>query len=98
MPFAHAQPPPSLCAALEEEDMANTCTHCSRVNPAGAAYCYFDGSSLNRQGGPQNIGAQQFPSPFIFPSGRSCRSFDQLALACQQEWPAAVQMLQGGFL
>ena len=78
--------------------MANTCTHCSRVNPPGAAYCYFDGSSLNRQGGPQNIGAQQFPSPFVFPSGRSCRSFDQLAVACQQEWPAAVQMLRGGFL
>ena len=78
--------------------MATTCTHCSRVNPSGAAYCYFDGSSLNRQGGPQNIGSQTFPAPFVFPGGRSCRSFDQLAVACQEEWPAAVQMLRGGYL
>ncbi len=78
--------------------MANTCAHCSRVNPPGAAYCYYDGASLNRQGGPQNIGSQPFPTPFVFPSGRPCRSFDQLALACQEEWPAAVQMLRQGHL
>jgi hypothetical protein len=76
--------------------MALTCSQCSRVNPPGASYCYFDGSSLNRQGGPQNIGSQQFPTPFKFPSGRSCRSFDQLAQGCQEEWAAAVKLLRSG--
>jgi hypothetical protein len=76
--------------------MSNTCTHCSRVNPPGAEYCYFDGSSLNRQDGPQNIGSRPFPAPFVFPGGRACRSFDQLAVACQEDWPAAVDLLRDG--
>ncbi|HYT87535.1 MAG TPA: hypothetical protein VEL76_02345 [Gemmataceae bacterium] len=80
--------------------MANTCAHCSRVNPAGAAYCYFDGSALGRADGaaPQNIGSQAFPTPFVFPSGKTCPNFDQLALACQQDWTAAVELLKGGIL
>jgi hypothetical protein len=79
--------------------MANTCAHCSRVNPPGASYCYFDGSSLNHHAGagPQNIGSQPFPAPFVFPSGRACKSFDQLALGCMHEWPDAVKMLRDGF-
>src|SRR5262245_45180497 len=81
--------------------MAHTCTKCSRVNPDEAIYCYFDGIPLNGHGrarGPIAIGAQPFPSPFVFPSGRTCRSFDELALACQQEWDAARDLLQQGFL
>ena len=72
--------------------MSHTCTKCSRVNPDEAIYCYFDGIPLNglgRAGGPVAVGAQLFPNPFVFPSGRTCRSFDELAIACQEEWPAA---------
>ncbi len=76
--------------------MAITCAHCSRVNPAEAAYCYHDGSALRSGGGPRNIGAQEFPAAFVFPSGRTCRTFDQLALACQNDWAAAVALLSAG--
>ena len=57
--------------------MAITCAHCSRVNPAEAAYCYFDGSALNSHagGGPVNVGSVRFPAPFIFPTGRSCGTY-----------------------
>jgi hypothetical protein len=80
--------------------MVQTCTRCSRVNPSGAAYCYFDGTSLGGggQGGPVAIGARPFPSPFVFPTGRTCRSFDELARACQDEWPTARDLLEKGYL
>src|SRR5262245_6782493 len=81
--------------------MPHTCAKCSRVNPDDALYCYFDGIALNgqgRAGGPLTIGAQAFATPFIFPSGRTCRSFDELARACQEEWNAARELLRQGFL
>src|SRR5215467_5455837 len=81
--------------------MSHTCTKCSRVNPDEAIFCYFDGMPLNglgRAGGPVAIGAQAFPSPFVFPSGRSCRSFNELALACQEEWTPARELLHKGYL
>ena len=68
--------------------MVQTCTRCSRANPAEAAYCYFDGIALGshpHNGGPVAVGAQAFVTPFVFPTGRACRSFDELALACQEE-------------
>src|SRR5262245_19695205 len=80
--------------------MANTCTHCSRVNPPEALYCYHDGRALAQAAGagPQNVGAQAFPTPFVFPDGRPCRTFDELALTCQQNWPAARELLRQGLL
>src|SRR5262245_18488717 len=81
--------------------MAHTCVKCSRINPDEAAFCYFDGIPLNghgRAGGPVSVGSQLFANPFVFPSGRTCRSFDELALACQQDWDAARDLLQQGFL
>ncbi|MCI0455353.1 MAG: hypothetical protein L0Z62_00035, partial [Gemmataceae bacterium] len=80
--------------------MANTCAHCSRINPAEAAYCYFDGSALNSRShaGPVNVGSMRFPAPFTFPSGRSCSTFDQFALACQEEWAVARDLLRNGTL
>jgi hypothetical protein len=81
--------------------MSHTCTKCSRVNPEEAVYCYFDGIPLNglgRAGGPIAVGAQPFPNPFVFPSGRTCRSFDELAIACNEEWAAARELLREGFL
>lgn len=81
--------------------MALTCSKCSRLNPVDASYCYFDGTvlgSVSRNGGPVQFGSQAFHSPFVFPSGLVCRNFDQLALACQENWPVALEMLQDGYL
>jgi hypothetical protein len=81
--------------------MPQVCRQCSRPNPPEAVYCYFDGAVLSGQaanGGPVNLGSQPFPSQFVFPSGLVCRNFDQLAMACQQNWQAAVALLKQGFL
>lgn len=81
--------------------MTQVCDKCSRVNPPEAAYCYYDGAILaghTANGGPKNQGAAPFPSQFVFPSGQGCRNFDQLALTCQQNWKAAVDLLKQGFL
>jgi hypothetical protein len=81
--------------------MVQTCTQCSRANPPEAVYCYFDGFVLGdhaRRGGPVAVGSQPFAHPFVFPTGRACRSFDELALACQEEWPAACDLLRHGHL
>ncbi len=84
-----------------QDAMAQTCTQCSRINPPEAAYCYFDGMALpghGRRGGPVSVATQPFPNPFIFPSGRTCRNFDELALACQESWKEARELLQKGYL
>jgi hypothetical protein len=81
--------------------MPQVCGKCSHVNPPEAAYCYYDGAVLDGHGGhggPVQVGAQPFPSQFVFPSGQSCRNFDQFAMACQQNWPMAVDLLRQGFL
>jgi hypothetical protein len=81
--------------------MVQTCSKCSRANPAEAVYCYFDGFVLgghSRNGGPVAIGAQAFGHPFVFPGGRQCRSFDELAIACQEEWAGARDLLRQGYL
>lgn len=79
--------------------MSLVCGQCSRVNPPDAAYCYHDGAALaGRAGGPVNAGAAPFPNQFVFPDGLACRNFDQLAMACQQNWSSAKSLLQQGFL
>jgi hypothetical protein len=81
--------------------MAQTCTKCSRVNPPEAAYCYYDGAVLGGQGrigGPVSVATQAFANPFVFPTGRSCRNFDELALACHEHWREACDLLAKGFL
>jgi hypothetical protein len=81
--------------------MSQVCRQCSHANPAEAVYCYHDGVLLaghSANGGPIRAGSQPFPHPFVFPSGQVCGNFDQLALACQQQWQAAAGMLQNGFL
>jgi hypothetical protein len=81
--------------------MAQTCSKCSRANPAEAVYCYFDGMVLGghgRNGGPVSVSTQPFHSQFVFPSGRQCRNFDELALACQENWCEARDLLQQGYL
>src|SRR5262249_1396431 len=40
--------------------------------------------------------AGQLPHDFVFPSGRRCRTYDDLAQACHEEWSAASEMLRQG--
>jgi hypothetical protein len=81
--------------------MVQTCRSCSRLNPAEAAFCFYDGTALpgrGRHAAPVAPGTQRFPNPFIFPSGRACGSFDELALACREYWDEACKMLRQGYL
>lgn len=80
--------------------MGQTCGRCARVNPAEASYCYFDGVALGGQAvnsGPVNAGKRAFRQQFVFPSGQACQNFDQLALACQQNWSQAADVLTKGY-
>ncbi len=81
--------------------MPLVCRNCSRVNPADAKYCYWDGAVLHgheQRSGPIAVGTQPFFSPFVFPSGRPCRNFDELVLACYGEWQEALDLLRQGYL
>jgi hypothetical protein len=81
--------------------MSQVCSKCSHANPPDAIYCYFDGVILGGHsvnGGPVQVGSHPFPSQFVFPTGQACRNFDQLAVACQQNWASAVDLLKQGFL
>jgi hypothetical protein len=79
--------------------MTLACRSCHRINPPGAAYCYFDGVALDghaRRAGATPPGRQPFPMPFTFPSGRTCHNFIELALACRDDWAAALAVLREG--
>lgn len=79
--------------------MTQTCPRCSRINPTDALYCYHDGGVLgNGARGPLRTGTQPFVHDFVFPSGRACRNFDELVLACHEEWPQALSLLEKGYL
>src|SRR5262245_61827400 len=74
-----------------------SCPRCQRVNPAEALFCYFDGAELrpaHLNGGSQR--QTHLPHEFVFPSGRRCRTYDELALSCQEEWDVARGLLQQG--
>ena len=49
-------------------------------------------------GGPVAVGSQAFASSFVFPTGKTCRSFNELALACQDDWKTARDLLKQGYL
>jgi hypothetical protein len=71
------------------------------VNPDEASYCYYDGRELGNHkhnGGPVRSGTVLFNNAFVFPSGITCRNFDQFALACQEHWKEAVGLLEQGYL
>jgi hypothetical protein len=80
--------------------MRQLCQQCARANPPEAVYCHFDGVALEGRGagGPVAVGSQPFAAPFVFPGGRTCRSFDELALGCLAEWDAAIVLLADGSL
>src|SRR5271166_2412606 len=80
--------------------MTAACRTCRRVNPPDAAYCYFDGVPLEGHARQPAAppGSEPFPMPFTFASGRVCRNFNELALACHTERKAALDVLRGGHL
>jgi hypothetical protein len=81
--------------------MVLTCPSCARSNPGDALFCHHDGSWLGQGGEPDGSAdpsRQFFRRPFVFPSGRACLTFDDLALACLDEWPTALELLHGGDL
>jgi hypothetical protein len=57
-------------------------------------YCYFDGIVLRQGAGATPPG--QLPHEFVFPSGRRCKSFDDLVQGCQYEWEDARHLLRNG--
>jgi hypothetical protein len=69
------------------------CPRCKHVNPEYAVYCHFDGVVLQAQ---QSAAVHRLPMEFTFPSGRRCKSFDELAQGCQEEWAAARDILMRG--
>ncbi len=69
--------------------MLAVCPRCQRVNPVGSAYCWFDGGSLLSSAN----GVQKLAQDFIFPSGRRCKTLEDFAQACQDDWSAARDLL-----
>lgn len=77
------------------------CPRCSRVNPTEALFCYHDGSPLGdptRRRGVADPARQRFLAPFVFPSGLTCNTFDELALGIQSHWDEARDLLAQGVL
>jgi hypothetical protein len=70
------------------------CPRCKRANPEVAVFCYYDGAVL--QDGVGAASATRMTQEFVFPSGRRCRTFDELAQGCQEEWNAARDLLRQG--
>ena len=68
------------------------CPRCQRTNPEVAEFCYFDGADLR----PHEGGGNRLRQEFVFPSGRRCRTFDDLAQGCQDEWASAKDLLHKG--
>ncbi len=78
--------------------MLRECPVCSKINPADAQYCYYDGRALSKelQQGPLNLGTLPFPSSLYFSDGQACANFNQVALACDTHWEEARALLSDG--
>jgi len=71
------------------------CPRCQRANPREAVYCYFDGVALDqRRAGA--VSPSRMLQEFVFPSGRRCKTFDDLVQGCQYEWEDARCLLRNG--
>lgn len=71
------------------------CPRCQHVNPDVAGFCYFDGVALGAGDGQAHT---RLPREFVFPSGRVCRTYNELAAGCQDEWHVARALLLDGTL
>ena len=69
------------------------CPRCKHVNPDYAIYCHFDGVVLQAH---QQAAVHLLPHEFTFPSGRRCKTFDDLGQGCQEEWTSARDLLMRG--
>ncbi len=83
--------------------MIQICKRCQNVNPREASYCWYDGHLLagSDSSGASvalDVGARPFASPFFMPSGRSCKNFNELALACHQDPADALDLIRRGYL
>lgn len=71
------------------------CPRCQRANPSEAVFCHFDGAELRPVNGrAASAGRTRLPHEFVFPSGRQCHTFEELAQACQAEWETARDLLR----
>jgi hypothetical protein len=70
------------------------CPRCQRANPHEAVFCHFDGVELRPSAGFAAF--NQLPQEFTFPSGRRCRTYDDLVQGCQYEWDDARDLLRQG--
>ncbi len=71
------------------------CPRCQRANPREAVYCYFDGVVLDQRMAGAGSSSRMLQE-FIFPSGRRCKTFDDLVQGCQYEWEDARNLLHNG--
>ena len=78
--------------------MSIQCPTCARINPANAAYCYYDGRGLHQAAlnGPLGLGTRPFSLPFSFSDGHGCANYNQLVLACDRHWNEARGYLANG--
>lgn len=74
------------------------CPRCQRANPPEAQFCHFDGTGLRTGTDGKQATNTALGREFVFPSGRRCRSFDELISACSLEWSSARSMMQQGGL
>src|SRR5581483_4243716 len=73
------------------------CPRCQHANPQEARFCHFDGVELRSSvvvADPAK--PTRLPHEFVFPSGRRCVSYDDLARGCQEEWDTARGLLRQG--
>ncbi len=70
------------------------CPRCKNTNPEIASFCFFDGEALRGQ--ITTAEAHKLPKEFPFPSGRRCRTYDELVQGCQEEWAVARDLLRKG--
>jgi hypothetical protein len=75
--------------------MVQLCPRCQKANPEAAVFCWSDGVVLRQGAVPA---ALTLPVEFVFPSGRRCRTFDDLVQGCQYEWEDADVLLRRGEL
>jgi hypothetical protein len=56
------------------------------------------GEGIPADGGAINVSTRRFTVPFVFPSGRACNNFNELARACHEDAAAAAALLHKGYL
>ncbi len=76
--------------------MPHVCPRCQRANPDVAVFCHFDGAELRPAYGAGRLDYHQLAREFVFPSGRRCRTYDDLVQGCQYEWEDARDLLRQG--